>query len=1129
MATTTIPQPTADDPVYQPLDRLRGIIRTYVLIEGFLSLLLFAIAWFVLVLVFDFGVFKAFHWDWTQHASWWLRAVALAAALGTLLFLFASRIVYRLTTEFSYPALALVLERRFPKVLGDRLITAVELANVQQAARYGYSADMIRQTIREARERVGTVPVREVFNWRRLWRMGLLAVGSLLALVALGYGSYVLATGNTDPLRAAWKCYHVTALLFERDLLLENTPWPRKALLELRAVDRDGRLGPMPETGLRVARDGDPPRLVVKSYQWVIADRSRADGWRPLLWGDLTRELVGCDVPSLDFPGSPAAGSSAAGSSAAEAASVAVDAVLESPAFREALNNALGLERYREFQNVFDRLEALANDPAMERKLRRLEKPREVTFKYTGLKTAGDGVLKPEGDNLYAGDVTGLREDVLFTVRAEDFRTPQRAITLIPPPALLSLTRVEFQPAYLHHASPADGSWSDLKDLLQRMPEENLSLTGDRSVFAVPSGSEVVITGTTEKPISRAWGRPRVGRFPRAVAGSAALVELPVRDGHKFTVEFRGADRITSAVEFDLVFENEDRVRSSRQVLIQVIEDQAPQVEVALDVIRKVGKEYWVTPRAKLYFNPESNIRDDNGLSKVGFVVNYEMSDAAEVRVRRAVKLAQAAAEKAPTGRLGSLAADFADYVHQVRSDEADKKKTASFALGKFVALDGRLTRDTRAEVQRRLALPLTDDRPNLVKRLGLETKVYAQASRSGGRLESFKWVVDGDYFDVRALGLEVPPGEVQPRYELQLVVEATDTNYATGPKVGRSEPLSILVVSPGDLLVEIGRDEEKLGNKLDEAVKKLEAAKTKFAFVRSKSEQQLPEDLDPVKVRCRDALQDVVKARDTVQAVGREFRRLEREAIVNQLPESNLEQYGKFANRIDRALGDAPDPVSPGEDEQLRRGRSPERPFGELTPKATFAATEKQLESLQRDFDENRWPPVLAETADGLRYNRFTQAHNSIILLEAEVASLRQLLGEAQSQERLKNQLKSILERQDRISLALARKLREDEEERTKDTPKLGEVGQLFLAKGEAKKIRHAISWRQFKADELTVKLTSSDPAALTVPAVLKLDFERNQFDFEYEVRAAAKEGVFTITLTPEAGDKIEVTVVVK
>jgi hypothetical protein len=120
------------------------------------------------------------------------------------------RIVRRLTTEFSYPALALVLERRYPNVLGDRLITAVEMADVELSAKFGYSADMIRQTIQEARERVGQVQVREVFNWHRLWLMAFLAIGIPIIILAIAFGAHAISTRGFDARRAGWKFYHVT-------------------------------------------------------------------------------------------------------------------------------------------------------------------------------------------------------------------------------------------------------------------------------------------------------------------------------------------------------------------------------------------------------------------------------------------------------------------------------------------------------------------------------------------------------------------------------------------------------------------------------------------------------------------------------------------------------------------------------------------------------------------------------------------------------------------------------------------------------------------------------------------------------------------------------------------------------
>ena len=194
MATTTRTKFIPDDPrVYNPLDRLSGTIRRYVVVEGLLLIAIFLATWFALALVLDYGVFKVFSFDWVQEGARGFRVAALIAAVTLLIALIVIRIGKRLTTELTYPALALVLERRFPKTLGDRLITAVELANVKKAAGYGYSAEMIHQTIAEARERVGKVPVAKAFNWVRLYVMGFIAAGILLAVVVAAYASYFIA------------------------------------------------------------------------------------------------------------------------------------------------------------------------------------------------------------------------------------------------------------------------------------------------------------------------------------------------------------------------------------------------------------------------------------------------------------------------------------------------------------------------------------------------------------------------------------------------------------------------------------------------------------------------------------------------------------------------------------------------------------------------------------------------------------------------------------------------------------------------------------------------------------------------------------------------------------------------
>ncbi len=536
-----------------------------------------------------------------------------------------------------------------------------------------------------------------------------------------------------------------------------------------------------------------------------------------------------------------------------------------------------------------------------------------------------------------------------------------------------------------------------------------------------------------------------------------------------------------------------------------------------------------MTPTARIPFNAESNVRDDNGLSKVAYRATFKPADAAFVQAARAAQFGRQLPIAAASGDIRSIVAAVADYASQVRSDQANAEQTATFALRKFYERDNDLRRETLGSIQKAIHEPRTGPKAQFVDRFNLQTELRPEIARqpNGGLIESFKWNVTEDYFDIGLVEIapgkrmEVSPGDIQPRYEMQLVVEATDTNFNTGPKVSRSEPISLLVVSPGDLLVEIGKDEERLGAKLDDALKKLAAARAKYEFVRTKTELGLPEELQAAAVRAKDALQDVAKARELVQGVGKDFRRIEQECVVNRLPENNLNQYGGWANRFDRVLGVAPQypAVSKTEDYQLHDGVSDAKPFGTLTPKGMFPTTENRMNEGQTAFDANRYPdPTVVNTAAAMLRG-----------LEEEVAFIRALIGEASTKEKLQIMLRSLLDRQKRIGQAIKTANADWVIGQFGVTPLIRGVGQQFLAKGEVKKIKQGINWRQFDGDTVTVKLVSSDPANVIVPAEIKLDFEKNQLEFEYEIRAGTKEGDYTITLTPQVGDAVKVSVQVK
>src|SRR5579884_3140012 len=179
----------AHERVRSPLERLRRFIRTYVSLEGAAVVGLYLALWFWIGMVLDYGVFRLFHFDWVQETPWGLRCSVLLVLLSGLLAALALKVLTRLLREFRDVALALVLERRFPKILGDRLITAVELADPREAAEIGYSAAMVQETINEAAQRVEQLKIKEVFDWERLIRRG-------VVLGLLVFGGYLLVGGT---------------------------------------------------------------------------------------------------------------------------------------------------------------------------------------------------------------------------------------------------------------------------------------------------------------------------------------------------------------------------------------------------------------------------------------------------------------------------------------------------------------------------------------------------------------------------------------------------------------------------------------------------------------------------------------------------------------------------------------------------------------------------------------------------------------------------------------------------------------------------------------------------------------------------------------------------------------------
>ncbi|MGL6095974.1 MAG: hypothetical protein ACRC7O_09285 [Fimbriiglobus sp.] len=1025
MSTAAAPVSAEAGRIYHPLDRLRGTIRRFVVLDGLLAAGLFVLGWFWLGLASDFGLFKFTGFDWVQDAPRFLRAVALFGLGLVAAGMLVRRVLLRLNREFSYPALALVLEKRFPGVLGDKLITAVELSDVAAMEKYGYSGEMIRETIADARTAVGTVDVNSVFNWKRLRVKAITLVGVGLAGVGLSFAGTAAVTGNGSVSHFAWQFADVAEIWGERNLLLKNTPWPRRAHLEM--ID-------FPENGdLRVGKDAPPPKVRLRPYQWVIADPTTWDGWRP---------LRGTDLDTLGIASAPA--------------DAAVDEMLAAA----------------DAADLGTRLDEVVARPSMSRTVRKVVIPTDVTLVYYGPKTSGTVSLTREPGGDFTGEVTGLKESVRFVVKGEDFATAPRKITLVPPPMLTKLTRTEYQPAYLYHPAPADGTFESLKGLRQVFADKDMSLTGDRSVITVPAGTEVEIAGTADKPLKRAFLTPKAGKVPGAVVGTEKPVEIPVTND-RFTIAFKGADAVTAPVAFDLTLVDPDDVTATRGILIQTTEDQGPQVELAVDVLRKQGNSYLCTPMAVVPFIAESVVRDDTGLSKVEFEFTATKVESAVVAGFQTQAVAGVWASVPLTPNLGSAIGPTVSAALATALAKGEKKTLGRLPVARFEDDYRALPKSTLQWLPARLTGKVDADRPDVVKQIK-----FPDAT--------------GDGFDLeRALpGLRVTDSaDVQPRYRVELNVVATDVNFENGPKKGQNvEPVRLLVISEQDLLAEISKDEEGLIGKLDEVLRRLRTAQSKLNETADRLVSPNPptDILVGASVRAADILQDVAKTRDTTTGVLTDYRRLRREAETNRCNRSVVERWDN------QVIGPF-DAVLSGE----------------------FPAADAAMSNFQAPLSANRRPDD-ATTAD---------ARTAVAALIARMQAVRDSLGEALSITKLREDLRQILVKQQQVSAAL-NKLKVALIGRL-FAPKINPIGPVTLAKGEKKTVKHAIDWNVFEDGQIKVRIETPDSGAVTAPADVTVTDDKN--DFEYPLTAGDKPGEYTIRLVPSVGDPVTVKVTVK
>lgn len=981
-----------DRRVRHPLEALRGLIRGYIIAEGTaVALIYLAILCWVGLLI-DWGLFALYwFWNWIgqstgvdlfrnlwcdwiretdimigEDAAWNLRLVLLIVALLGLIAVVVWMVFTRLFKEFSDSALALVLERHFPQQLGDRLITAVELADPNLAQKYGYSQAMVDHTIKDAADRVETVLVSEVFNWRRLTIQWAVALGLTIGIYGLSLASAAGSAALAADASAARNLsdFHGTAFTwFKRNILLwQREYWLPQAYIEIVRFQSS----PEDRDEMRVGRDEERPDVQARAYEWVIVDRSRRDGIRPLTFRDLiAQELVSKELAAIPLPSSwggwivdldeldvsvPAgvvplewhgkkasyvrqqlqrpeirrrielAGALAAVEKLLNWQDWTIDRIflqLDRTDVREPLRREHP-HLLKKFEDLLAELEQLA-DLGPWGTIHRLTIPEGVTVTYRGQTTKSVSHAERRDDNRYFIGLAELKESVTFVVSGENYTTPPRRITLVPPPSLSFLTMNKWEPAYLYYRIQGDPR--QLKGKRQQFRDLHISLTGEISTVLVPFGSDVELKAVADRDL-----QTNVRLLPpqrRKAKGSITpVVSVPVPPGQEFTRTFSiRFDSIVRPIEFEFHFNDRDNVKGKRHVVIEPVEDRPPQEEGNIElhaVLRKPRFRsdpsktsegstldgFLITPDALLPFR--GSFRDDHALTKLEWL--YEVEQVEFELAGTGSSLEEREKEKGPRLVLGGNAnlrrlkmalsglqflPGHAGYPIMVPSYTLFLSRLIEFDIRETAKRGG--VQEGTVPLQRfaeKLAALRESERDTLPSELA--RKLLDKAPRPP--FITFHDLKQGqEEFDVRKhlprLKVKDATKEPQLHHRLRLSVMATDNNIETGPATTHNKmPVTFLVVSEGELQIQILVEEEAIRERLEKAVDKLRAQKVSLEEQISKLTVPGPA-LSLVGLRLDEARKIVQDGYSVSREVYTDYSRILREMEINRIDEKKIKE----------------------------------------------------------------------------------------------------------------------------------------------------------------------------------------------------------------------------------------------
>ena len=204
---------------------LRWRIRLYIWLEGlFVALLWLGMTFWASLAIDYLPVLVG-----ASELPLATRAILLTAISLTLGFILYRWILRRTFVQLADRSMAVLLERKYEN-FQDRLVTAVEMHNRPDHAEE-FSEELLEQTSNEVREHLDQVKLHRIFNKAALLKRFLLACLLIMPMGALA------AFDSSWTYQPSNEYTSALELGMRRLYLLDNSPWPRKAKIQVVGIE----------------------------------------------------------------------------------------------------------------------------------------------------------------------------------------------------------------------------------------------------------------------------------------------------------------------------------------------------------------------------------------------------------------------------------------------------------------------------------------------------------------------------------------------------------------------------------------------------------------------------------------------------------------------------------------------------------------------------------------------------------------------------------------------------------------------------------------------------------------------------------------------------------------------------